>query len=616
MIKMIAHIISSSVLIVAIWIVSFLMEKKMNPCIKYALWLLVVIKLLVPLPGFESDISVMNAVEKITPSQVSYLFVESEIEQDSVYDNHKIQNNQSTTTDQETSLSHSRFSKYLLGIWIIGVLLCAGIFLWSNIQLARTLRKKRLWIGRIKNRLSIYQSTGITSPCLFGLIKPCVYLPENIRLSERQRKYVLIHEYTHFRHGDQIWALIRCICIVLYWYNPLVWIAAMVSIKDSELACDYGTLKQIGTNEQILYGRTLIEIAKEISDKTLNVRLWNCSTSAAGGMREMKKRVQMIARQPKTTIISLILLGIVCIGIVGCAFGSAVTSEETVSIEDIAQQDPILEEPQTKVSAEQKEAEEGAWYETQTQQGLMYGQIPLYEQRDEEKVCIKVEPSVLRANLFYYYIPTGELQEQLTKLVQQNLKGEPSEARWFGKKESGWQIYYQELILTAFEDGYFYVDSVNEEGSYTEYLIQNHELYQTVQNTLEETVGYQSFDPANIKEIVSAKLEVCSLFTNWETHSQTITDPETLRVFAELFSNAEYLFGGADCGNQCSCLELTLTSGEVIKLSVATDSCTNFGINGVYYDYRPEKYRKKGGWYSYDFYAYFDKISGLLEELY
>ena len=71
---------------------------------------------------------------------------------------------------------------------------------------------------------------------------------------------------------------------------------------------------------------------------------------------------------------------------------------------------------------------------------------------------------------------TGELQEQLTKLVQQNLKGEPSEARWFGKKESGWQIYYQELILTAFEDGYFYVDSVNEEGSYTEYLIQNHEL--------------------------------------------------------------------------------------------------------------------------------------------
>ena len=63
-------------------------------------------------------------------------------------------------------------------------------------------------------------------------------------------------------------------------------------------------------------------------------------------------------------------------------------------------------------------------------------------------------------------------------------------------------------------------------------------------------------------------------------------------------------------------MELTLASGEVIKLSVAFDSCTNFGINGVYYDYRPEKYRKKGGWYSYDFYAYFDKISGLLEELY
>ena len=79
---MIEQIITSSILIIAILGISFLIEKRINPCIKYGLWLLVAIKLLVPLPEFESVISVMNAANKIEERSVRYFFVDNEDSED------------------------------------------------------------------------------------------------------------------------------------------------------------------------------------------------------------------------------------------------------------------------------------------------------------------------------------------------------------------------------------------------------------------------------------------------------------------------------------------------------------------------------------------------------
>ncbi|MCI8969482.1 MAG: hypothetical protein HFH75_18240 [Lachnospiraceae bacterium] len=59
----------------------------------------------------------------------------------------------------------------------------------------------------------------------------------------------------------------------------------------------------------------------------------------------------------------------------------------------------------------------------------------------------------------------------------------------------------------------------------------------------------------------------------------------------------------AGCRNENACLELTLSDGNVIRLSMAIDSCSNFGVNGVYYDYRP-----KTSWDNAEFYQYFDEI--------
>ena len=54
------------------------------------------------------------------------------------------------------------------------------------------------------------------------------------------------HETTHFRHGDPIWTLLRGVCVALHWYNPLVWWGAVLSRRDGESACDEATIRTLG----------------------------------------------------------------------------------------------------------------------------------------------------------------------------------------------------------------------------------------------------------------------------------------------------------------------------------------------------------------------------------
>ena len=229
--------------------------------------------------------------------------------------------------------------------------------------------------------------------------------------------------------------------------------------------------------------------------------------------------------------------------------------------------------------------------------------IQLYEQPESDKVCIKVQPSMIMEYAYYYYIPTDKDQEWLSAQVEAlDLEGQPFGRRWEGHKEKGWQIIYNDMEIRVFEEGYLYYTYDDEKGM-MECFIEAPKLCDYIQIMLTEKIGYQNYDVSDIKDIVSAKLDVKSAFTGGQFYSQTITDAETLQKFEEWFSNAEYIYGGTECGTQCACLELTLANGDVVKLSMATDSCPNFHINGVAYDYRPVS-----DWNNSEFYKCFNEI--------
>ena len=229
--------------------------------------------------------------------------------------------------------------------------------------------------------------------------------------------------------------------------------------------------------------------------------------------------------------------------------------------------------------------------------------VMLYEQPEAGMVCIKVQPSVIREKTSYYYIPTGKDQKWLLAQMEVlDLIGEPWDRRWEGHKEKGWQIVYNDIEIRAFEGGYLYY-TYDDENGMMECFIEAPKICDYIQIMLMEEIGYRNYDVSQIKDIVSAKLDVNSTFTGGQFYSQTITDPETLQKFEEWFSNAEYMLGGTDCGNRCACLELTLANGDIVRLSMATDNCPNFSIDGVAYDYRPV-----ADWNNSEFYECFNEI--------
>ena len=598
---MIDFFLTSSILIAAILLISRLSEKRISPCIRYALWLLAAVKLLVPLPEFESNISILNLTNEIQEQGVSYIFADYPDIEESGNENKMpahLQEEKERNAGKDTGIQIDA-AKICGTIWVTGMAIFFSVFAWSNLRFAKGLRRSRRKLGKIRGRIQVYEAPRIASPCLFGFFNPTVYLPDNMELSGEQRKYVLAHEYTHYRHRDHIWAFVRSMCVVVHWYNPLVWLAARVSIRDSELACDAGTLKKIGKEQNLQYGKTLIDIVKKSQNRPSPMEVLGCSTSAAGGKEEMKKRIRMITEQPRTKLSALLALILICASVAGCTFG-APAREKAAEIPESSggYKAEDKEDITGGYEAEKKEGLSGV-YETENKE-----EVTLTRQREDGKVCIEVEPSVLREYLSYYYIPVGAEQEQLKKLIEE-LPTEKTvfDGKWEGMKETGWRLTYGSRHFTAFEDGYYlYYDEDETQGA-EQYLIQSRELRDYVQNILEEKLEYHPFDPAKIENIVSAKLEVCSVFTDGKTYSQTITEEEVLRTFEDWFSNGTYIFGGAACGNECACLTLTLADGNAVGLSIATDSCPNFAVNGVYYDYRPAPV-----WDNKEFFAYFDEI--------
>ena len=131
--------------------------------------------------------------------------------------------------------------------------------------------------------------------------------------------YVLAHEYMHYRHGDPIWAVVRCICIILYWYHPLVWLAAFLSSRDSEFACDESVTRTYDAKERKAYGETLILFGTGGKD---SMRLFTGASGINGGSQELKARITLIAAQKRQRAGTAVMVFVLLLGVTGCTIGS------------------------------------------------------------------------------------------------------------------------------------------------------------------------------------------------------------------------------------------------------------------------------------------------------
>lgn len=69
---------------------------------------------------------------------------------------------------------------------------------------------------------------------------------------------IVRHELTHLRHLDFLWSFCRTLAVIVYWWNPLVWLAAIISKRDAELACDEAVAAGLQPEQRIAYARAIL----------------------------------------------------------------------------------------------------------------------------------------------------------------------------------------------------------------------------------------------------------------------------------------------------------------------------------------------------------------------
>lgn len=340
-------VISSSVLILIVITIRHFLKGKMSLRLQYALWLIVAVRLVFPFSIGEATASVstwLNGVEDRPVVQEMKDYVQTPIQNmtyeeafESVAKDYLEQGVDIETLPEDvrsktielevqekmqSSYTPEEIAKFL---WVAGMLLMGACFVVSNLHFSLKLRKDRVFIETYGNR-RVYRTSAVETPCLYGFFTPAIYITDEAVEDEARKQHVLEHEMTHYRHGDYIWSLLRVVCLVLHWYNPLVWCAAFLSRRDAELACDEATIQRLGEEERAAYGRTLIGLTCEKRSALLIT-----ATTMTGSKSNIKERITLITKKPKMAIFTLVVVVLVAVTAVGCTFTGAKATHDSFS---------------------------------------------------------------------------------------------------------------------------------------------------------------------------------------------------------------------------------------------------------------------------------------------
>lgn len=182
-----------------------------------------------------------------------------------------------------------------------GVFRTAGV-LWFIVAAALLLTMAILYgltRGELKDaahlRENIYTSPKITTPAVYGILRPRILLPQGS--GDQNLRHVLAHERAHIRHGDNLWRLLGFSIAALHWFNPLVWLFLRQFLGDMELACDERVLAKLGAEERKSYALALVDAAENK----------NVFISAFGGAK-IRTRVGNILSYKRLSLLSTLAL--------------------------------------------------------------------------------------------------------------------------------------------------------------------------------------------------------------------------------------------------------------------------------------------------------------------
>lgn len=302
---MIRETLTLSALIAAVLLVRAVFKNRVPKRMIYALWLVVLLKLC--LPGTLFSLPVLPAEQTAAPVQrAEFPAQTAPVTQPPAQAVQPQTPAQPVTQEPANPAAKPLTATQIFRIiWFSGSALLGLWMLGSWLVFTIRLRKSRKFLGR-HGKTSIYVSSRIPSPCLAGLI-PAVYLTRNV-LQNDTAALILRHELTHLRHLDPLWSFCRAAAVTVYWWNPFVWLAAFVSGRDAELACDEAVAAKLSPAQRVAYARAILAQAPRKA----------AALSLAGP--PVKERIVFLTRKQRTSVRCVVLALLLTVTATGCSF--------------------------------------------------------------------------------------------------------------------------------------------------------------------------------------------------------------------------------------------------------------------------------------------------------
>lgn len=330
---MLREVLTVSALILAVLLVRAIFKNRVPKRMVYTLWLVVLVKLC--LPGTLVSLPVLPAEEAAAPVQRVELPAQPLPAQQPAQAVTQPQTpvQQPASPAQEAAEAPAKpltamqifqivwaGGSALLGLWLLGTWLVFTV----------RLHKSRRFLGR-HGRTRIYISSTVKSPCLAGLV-PAVYLTEDV-LQTPETELILRHELTHLRHLDHLWSFCRTAAVIVYWWNPFIWLAAICSKRDAELACDEAVAAGLSDAQRLAYARTILAQAPRKA----------AALSLAGP--PVRERILFLTKKQRTSALCVILAVLLVVSATGCSFAE-LTRQKSGEITLPEEAEPAQQEAQ------------------------------------------------------------------------------------------------------------------------------------------------------------------------------------------------------------------------------------------------------------------------------
>lgn len=282
--------VSGALLIAGVLVINRLLKTKCSRRWQYYIWLLVIVRLLLP---FGPEASLMGNVSSVMEQAAaeSGVFWGLEKQEKGTWkaivpaqeepaavdvmrgESAAISSLQGRESDDLMQSGMVLAKSYIGLIWLIialGMLMRkiimyrrfikhvkAGAKPVSDFSLLNGLSEAQRWTG-VGKTVGLYANPQVSSPMLIGFWKSCIVLP-GTNISGNDFHYTVTHELMHYKRQDILYKWLVQFVVCLHWFNPFVYVMSHEISKACELSCDEAVLEILGYEHAADYGKTLLD---------------------------------------------------------------------------------------------------------------------------------------------------------------------------------------------------------------------------------------------------------------------------------------------------------------------------------------------------------------------